>query len=93
MLPAQRDQGFGVMTYSPLGVGLLSGVYTPGEPPPEGTLYATRRAGALERNLNEAARRTLEILREIAGAVGWSITPEDRARLDEASAGQDRVLD
>ena len=131
MWPAQRDQGFGVMTYSPLGVGLLSGVYTPGEPPPDGTLYATGRVGDLEQDLNEAGRRTLKILRQIAdahgrtvaqtainwvlshpevtaaitggdtvahmeenvGAVGWSITPEDRARLDEASAGQDRVLD
>ena len=129
MWPAQRDQGFGVMTYSPLDVGLFSGVYTPGEPPPDGTLYATGRAGDLQRDLNEAARRTLEILREIAGAhgrtvaqtainwvlshlevtaaitggdtvahmeenagaVGWSITPEDRARLDEASAGQSRT--
>ena len=131
MWPAQRDQGFGVMTYSPLGVGLLSGVYTPGEPPPDDTLYATGRAGDLEQDLNEAGRRTLEILRQTAdahgrtvaqtainwvlshpevtaaitggdtvahmeenvGAVGWSITPEDRARLDEASVGQDRVLD
>ena len=131
MWPAQHDQRFGVMTYSPLGVGLLSGVYTPGEPPPEGTLYARGRAQALEKDLNEAAVRTLEILRRIAGAhgrtvaqtainwvlshpevtaaitggdtvahmeenagaVGWSITPEDRALLDEASAGQDRVLD
>ena len=131
MWPAQRDRRFGVMTYSPLGVGLLSGVYTPGEPPPEGTLYARGRAEALEKDLNEATVRTLEILRGIAGAhgrtvaqtainwvlshpevtaaitggdtvahmeenagaVGWSITPEDRALLDEASAGQDRVLD
>ena len=131
MWPAQRDRRFGVMTYSPLGVGLLSGVYSPGEPPPEGTLYARGRADALKKDLNEAAGRTLEILREIAGAhgrtvaqtainwvlshpevtaaitggdtvahmeenagaVGWSITPEDRALLDEASAGQDRVLD
>ena len=131
MWPAQRDQGFGVMTYSPLGVGLLSGVYTPGQPPPEGTLYASGRAGNLEKHLNEAAHRTLAILRQIAdahgrtvaqtainwvlshpevtaaitggdtaahmeenaGAVGWSITPEERGRLDEASAGQDRVLD
>ncbi len=131
MWPAQRDQRFGVMTYSPLGVGLLSGVYTPGKPPPEGTLYARGRAQALEKDLNAAAGRTLEILRRIAGAhgrtvaqtainwvlshpevtaaitggdtvahmeenagaVGWSITQEDRALLDEASAGQDRVLD
>ncbi|MCY3737130.1 MAG: aldo/keto reductase [Gemmatimonadaceae bacterium] len=126
--PAQRDQGFGVMTHSPLAVGLLSGAYTPGHPPPTGVLYARGRAGELEkeRDLEEAVPRTLAILREVAdahgrtmaqtainwvlshpevtaavtggdtvahmeenaGAVGWSITPEDRARLDEASAGR-----
>ena len=73
MWPAHRDQGFGVMTYSPLGVGLLSGAYTPGEPPPDGTLYASRRAGDLEQDLNEAARRTLEILRQIADAHGRTV--------------------
>ena len=95
---------------------------------PRSTIW---RAGDLEQALNEAAGRTLAILREIAeahgrtvaqtainwvlshpevtaaitggdtvahmeenaGAAGWSITPEDRSRLDEASAGQDRVLD
>jgi 1-deoxyxylulose-5-phosphate synthase len=38
-----RDRGLGVMAYSPLAVGLLSGAYKPGEPAPEGTLWATRR--------------------------------------------------
>ena len=73
MWPAQRDQGFGVMTYSPLGVGLLSGAYTPGEPPPDGTLYATQRTGDLEQDLNEAARRTLALLRQIAAAHGRTV--------------------
>jgi len=130
MWPAQRDQGFGVMTYSPLGVGLLSGAYTPGEAAPTGSLYATGRLGKLEDDLNDAAR-TLELLHKIAethertlaqtainwvlshpevtvaitggdtaqhmeenaGAVGWSITAEERADLDAASSGQERVLD
>jgi aryl-alcohol dehydrogenase-like predicted oxidoreductase len=131
MWPAQRDQGFGVMTYSPLGVGLLSGAYTPGQAPPVGSLYASGRAGRLEGHLNNAARATLELLGKVAaahdrtpaqtainwvlshpevtaaitggdtvahmeenvGAVGWSITPEQRASLDECSVGQGRVLD
>ena len=38
-----RDRGLGVMAYSPLAVGLLSGSYQPGRPPPVGTLWATRR--------------------------------------------------
>ena len=38
-----RDQGLGVMAYSPLAVGLLTGVYSPDAPPPEGSLWAKRR--------------------------------------------------
>lgn len=131
MWPAQRDQGFGVMAYSPLGVGLLSGVYEPDEPAPPGTLYATHRAGHLDGLMNNTARATLSALHEIAathdrtvaqtalnwvlshpevtaaisggdtvahmdenvGAVGWSITPQERSRLDEASSGQTHDLD
>ena len=43
MFPLVRDQGLGVMAFSPLQVGLLSGVYVPGEPPPPGTLWSERR--------------------------------------------------
>jgi aryl-alcohol dehydrogenase-like predicted oxidoreductase len=38
-----RDRGLGVMAYSPLAVGLLSGAYQPGQPAPAGSLWATRR--------------------------------------------------
>ena len=37
-----RDQGLGAMAYSPLKAGLLSGVYTPGQPPPPGSLWDQR---------------------------------------------------
>ena len=131
MWPAQRDQGFGVMTYSPLGVGLLSGVYAPGQAAPPGSLYATVRAANLEKDMNATAGTTLALLREIAadhgktvaqtamnwvlshpevstaitgadtiehmdenvGALGWTITSQDRERLDEVSSGECRVLD
>jgi aryl-alcohol dehydrogenase-like predicted oxidoreductase len=43
MFPLVRDQGLGVMAFSPLQVGLLSGAYVPGQPPPEGTLWSERR--------------------------------------------------
>ena len=42
MFALARDQGLGVMAYSPLAVGLLSGVYEPGKPAPPGTLWSTR---------------------------------------------------
>lgn len=131
MWPAQRDLGFGVMTYSPLGVGLLSGVYTAGHEAPEGSLYATVRSKRFAADMNQTARATLEALKEIAaahsktiaqtainwvlshsevslaimggdtvehmeenvGAVDWSISQEERLRLDEVSEGAQRVLD
>ena len=37
-----RDQGLGAMAYSPLAVGLLTGSYIPDQPPPDGSLWATR---------------------------------------------------
>ncbi len=43
MFPLVRDQGLGLMVFSPLQVGLLSGAYVPGEPPPEGSLWSGRR--------------------------------------------------
>ena len=131
MWPAQRDQKFGVMTYSPLGVGLLSGAYSACQVAPPGTLYATVRAQHFAVEMNARAQATLSLLREIAaahektpaqtainwvishpevslaitggdtvthmeeniGAVGWSISAEERAQLDAISTGQERVLD
>ena len=131
MWPAQRDQKFGVMAYSPLGVGLLSGAYSAGQVAPPGTLYATVRAQHFTADMNARAQATLSLLREIAaahektpaqtainwvlshpeislaitggdtvthmeeniGAVGWSISAEERAQLDAISTGQERVLD
>ncbi|MEE8362945.1 MAG: aldo/keto reductase [Dehalococcoidia bacterium] len=131
MFPAVGAHGFGVMCYSPLAVGLLSGAYVPGEAAPAGSLYATGRAGDYPGAMDERARATLDVLHDVArahevtvaqaainwvlshpevtlaitggdtvehmednvGAVGWSITEEERARLDEVSSGQARVLD
>jgi aryl-alcohol dehydrogenase-like predicted oxidoreductase len=130
MLPAIRSHGLGLMTYSPLAVGLLSGAYVPGEAPPAGSLYATARAHLYEREMNANARNILDALHEVAashgktvaqaainwvlshpevsaaitggdtpehmddniGAIGWSITGEERERLDKVSYGQRRVL-
>lgn len=131
MWPAQRAQNFGVMTYSPLGVGLLSGVYGPGREAPSGSLYATVRAKHYADEMDQRADDTLAALREVAaargktvaqtalnwvlshpevslaitggdtaehmeenvGAVGWTISAEERARLDAVSSGAERVLD
>jgi aryl-alcohol dehydrogenase-like predicted oxidoreductase len=57
-----RDRGLGLMAYSPLAVGLLSGAYQPGQPPPAGTLWGTRRRDRFERTIQgvEAVVRELQ---------------------------------
>ena len=67
-----RHEGLGVMAYSPLGVGLLSGIYKPSEPPPEGTLWATRRSHAFAQATSGAASKVLETVVDIATARGKS---------------------
>ena len=50
LLPMADEEGLGVMSYSPLGAGLLTGKYGPGKIPPSGRLvdnsmYGTRYGG------------------------------------------------
>jgi aryl-alcohol dehydrogenase-like predicted oxidoreductase len=73
MFPLVRDLGLGVMAYSPLAVGLLSGAYRPGEPPPPGSLWAQRPAGALEQALAGRAGATLAAARDVAARSGATV--------------------
>src|SRR5919201_1266804 len=73
MFPLVRDLGLGVMAYSPLAVGLLSGMYLPGEPPPAGSLWAQRPAGALEQALAGRAGATLAAARDVAARSGATV--------------------
>jgi aryl-alcohol dehydrogenase-like predicted oxidoreductase len=125
-----RDRGLGLMAYSPLAVGLLSGTYHPGQPAPAGTLWATRLreryAEVLQGGVAEVVRTVQEIagevgktpaqvalawvlahpevtcaisgadsleqLSDVLGAVGWTLPPELRTRLDAVSAAAPTVL-
>ena len=49
MFPMIRDIGLGFMAYSPLGVGLLSGTYKPGEKPQKNTLWGSTRKNDYEK--------------------------------------------
>jgi 1-deoxyxylulose-5-phosphate synthase len=62
-----RDQGLGVMAYSPLGVGLLSGAYRPGQPPPAGSLWATRRKESFSNTMAGAVAEVVTTLHGVAG--------------------------
>ena len=68
-----RDQGLGIMAYSPLGIGLLSGVYRPGEEPSPDTLWGSRRRELFESTLFGQTASVLETVRQVASEVGKSV--------------------
>ena len=61
-----RDRGLGVMAYSPLAVGLLSGIYQPGQPPPPGTLWATRRNDRFDNTMRGAVADVVSEVHQVA---------------------------
>jgi len=65
-----RDQGLGAMAYSPLGVGLLSGAYKPGEPPPAGSLWATRRQELYGKTMEGTVAQVIQTVHEVAAELG-----------------------
>ncbi len=75
VLPVCREEGLGVIPWSPLGGGFLSGKYRRGEKPPEDS----RIAGASEameeawaRRATERNWRTLDVIDEISEETGKS---------------------
>lgn len=118
ILPACRHEGLGVIAWSPLAGGFLSGKYRREQRAPEGTRLANREGFserhwrileavdgvARERGKSTAQTalnwllsrpgltapiigvRTAEQLADNLGAAGWSLSGEELARLDEASA-------
>ena len=50
-----RDTGLGLLAIGPLAVGFLSGAYRPGQSPPPGTLWATRRRDQFQWAMSRAA--------------------------------------
>ncbi len=64
-----REEGLGVMCYSPLAVGLLSGVYSPDEPPPAGTLWA-KRQDEFSQRMRGATGQVISTLKRLAAELG-----------------------
>lgn len=65
-----RAQRLGVMAYSPLAVGLLSGYYRPGQPAPAGSLWATRRADRYSAMMAGETGKVIERVIELAKEIG-----------------------
>lgn len=57
VLPACAELGLGVFPYSPNARGILSGKYTPGGPPPEGSRASLEAGNSLHRRLMESEFR------------------------------------
>ena len=64
-----REEGLGVMCYSPLAVGLLSGVYSPDEPPPADTLWAARQ-DEFSRQMRGETGQVILTLKRLAAELG-----------------------
>jgi aryl-alcohol dehydrogenase-like predicted oxidoreductase len=64
MFPMARATGVGIMAYSPLAVGLLSGAYTPDTVPDDSTLWGSRRRGIFA---NVLRGRAVDVLEAVAG--------------------------
>jgi aryl-alcohol dehydrogenase-like predicted oxidoreductase len=72
-LPLCRDQGVGVLVWSPLAAGFLSGKFHPGQPRPEGTrrsMIGDLGIGPID---EEHGFRVVDVARDIADARGVSV--------------------
>jgi aryl-alcohol dehydrogenase-like predicted oxidoreductase len=65
-----RDRGLGVMAYSPLGVGLLSGAYRRGQPAPAGSLWATRRKDIFHTTMASTVGDVVTLVHQVAAELG-----------------------
>ena len=73
MFPFARAMGVGIMAYAPLATGLLSGAYSPGQLPPESTLWGGRRRDQFARTLSGPAAIVLSTVREVAEQSGLTV--------------------
>jgi aryl-alcohol dehydrogenase-like predicted oxidoreductase len=72
MFPLTRSLGLGIMAYAPLATGLLSGSYHADRPPPENTLWGSRRRGQFAQTVAGRASDVLSAVRTVAVRTGAS---------------------
>lgn len=74
LLPLCASYGLGVVPYSPLARGVLSGKYLPGGPAPEGSRAARGDRRIQQAELREESFHAAQRLRPLAEAHGASVT-------------------
>jgi aryl-alcohol dehydrogenase-like predicted oxidoreductase len=72
ILPACRNYGIGVVPYSPIARGVLSGKYRPGERPPEGSRVAVGDMRIMETEFREESLAIAQKVRARAEAKGMT---------------------
>jgi len=71
VFPLSASNGISQLVWSPLAQGALTGKYTPGEPPPEGTRAASQEMGwAMDRFRDDDVLEAVQRLRPIADGLG-----------------------
>ena len=70
MFPMVRTTGIGIMAYSPLAVGLLSGDYVPGKMPNSMSIWGNRRSHAFDRVVRGAAADVIRENAAVAERIG-----------------------
>ena len=74
LLPLCQKHGLGVVTYSPLARGILTGKYAPGEAPPEGTRAARNDPRMMQAEWREASLQVSHALGEYLAQRGLNST-------------------
>jgi len=74
MLPLCRAHGLGVVVYSPLARGVLTGKYRPGEPYPEGSRAARGDRRIHQTELREESFQVAQALAPVAEAKGCRLS-------------------
>ena len=74
VIPASRELGISQIVWSPLGQGVLTGKYKPGERLPEGTRATSDAMGGfMERALDQRLLERVQRLRPVADELGLSM--------------------
>jgi len=74
VIPYSREHGISQIVWSPLGQGVLTGKYLPGEPLPEGTRAASESMGGfMERALDQQLLKRVQELQPVADELGLSM--------------------
>jgi 1-deoxyxylulose-5-phosphate synthase len=74
VIPLCAREGISQIVWSPLGQGVLSGKYRPGEAPPAGSRATSERMGwSMGRFLTEEVLSAVERLRPVAAAAGLTL--------------------